>query len=136
MDGNYVSKTLLWKLPSGASGKESACQCRRHRFDPWVGEDPPEEGLATQARIHAWRIPWTEEPGGLQSIGLQRVRHEATYHAPHCYKDSHSVQQPGMSAGEASSPSTRCGKAEEAAVDTLTLPCPLTLGREAARGEL
>ena len=34
-------------------------------------EDPLEEGTATHSSILAWRIPWTEEPGGLQSIGLQ-----------------------------------------------------------------
>ena len=38
-------------------------------------EDPLEEGMATYFSILAWRIPRTEEPGGLQSIGLQRVRH-------------------------------------------------------------
>ena len=38
-------------------------------------EDPLEEGMATLSSILAWRIPWTEEPGGLQSIGLQRVGH-------------------------------------------------------------
>ena len=37
-------------------------------------EDPLEKGIATHASILAWRIPWTEEPGGLQSIGLQRVK--------------------------------------------------------------
>ena len=37
------------------------------------GEDPLERGMATHASILAWRIPWTEEPGGLQSVGLQRV---------------------------------------------------------------
>ena len=37
-------------------------------------EDPLEEGTTTHSTIHAWRIPWTEESGGLQSIGLQRVR--------------------------------------------------------------
>ena len=36
-------------------------------------EDPLEEGMATHSSMLAWRIPWTEEPGGLQSIGLQRV---------------------------------------------------------------
>ena len=36
-------------------------------------EDPLEEGMATHYSIFAWRIPWTEEPGGLQSKGLQRV---------------------------------------------------------------
>ena len=40
-------------------------------------EDPLEKGLATQSSIVAWRIPWTDEPHGLQSMGSQRVR-EAT----------------------------------------------------------
>ena len=39
-------------------------------------EDPLEEGMATHSSILAWRIPWTEEPGGLQSMGSQRVRHD------------------------------------------------------------
>ena len=39
-------------------------------------EDPLEEEMATHSSILAWRIPQTEEPGGLQSIGLQRVRHD------------------------------------------------------------
>ena len=41
-------------------------------------EDPLEKGIATHSSILAWRIPWTEEPGGLQSMGWQRVRHELT----------------------------------------------------------
>ena len=36
-------------------------------------EDPLEKEMATHSRILAWRIPWTEKPGGLQSMGLQRV---------------------------------------------------------------
>ena len=36
-------------------------------------EDPLEEGMATHSSISAWRIPWTEEPGGLQSVGSHRV---------------------------------------------------------------
>ena len=39
-------------------------------------EDLLEEGVSTQSTILAWRIPWTEEPGGLQSIESQRVRHD------------------------------------------------------------
>ena len=35
-----------------------------------------EKEMATHSSIHAWKIPWTEEPGGLQSMGLQRVRHD------------------------------------------------------------
>ena len=48
--------------------------------ETWVGslgwEDPLEEGMATYSSILAWRIPWTEEPGGLQSMELQRVGHD------------------------------------------------------------
>ena len=45
--------------------------------DTWVRslgwEDPLEERMAAHSSVLAWRIPWTEEPGGLQSMGLQRV---------------------------------------------------------------
>ena len=42
-----------------------------------LGQDNPlEKGMATHASILAWRIPWTEEPGGLQSMVLQRVRQD------------------------------------------------------------
>ena len=40
------------------------------------GEDPLEEGMATHFSILAWRIPWAEEPGGLQSIWSQRAGHD------------------------------------------------------------
>ena len=39
-------------------------------------KDPLEKGMATHPSILAWRIPCTEEPGGLQSVGSQRVRHD------------------------------------------------------------
>ena len=39
-------------------------------------EDPLEEGMATHSSTLAWGIPWTEEPGGLQSMGSRRVRHD------------------------------------------------------------
>ena len=39
-------------------------------------EDPLEKGMATHSNILAWRSPWTGEPGGLQSIGSQTVRHD------------------------------------------------------------
>ena len=41
-------------------------------------EDPLEKGMATHSRILAWRIPWTQDPGELQSTGLQTVRHNWT----------------------------------------------------------
>ncbi|CAI9172945.1 unnamed protein product [Rangifer tarandus platyrhynchus] len=53
---------VFWWL----SGKESTSQCRRRRLDP---------GSGTLSGIFAWRIPWTEEPGGPQSLGSQRVRY-------------------------------------------------------------
>ena len=49
-------------------------------WETWVQslgrEDPLEKEMATHARILAWRIPWREEPGRLQSAGSQRVRHD------------------------------------------------------------
>ena len=44
------------------------------RFLGW--EDPLEKEMATHSRTLAWKIPWTEEPGSLQSMGSQRVRHD------------------------------------------------------------
>ena len=46
-------------------------------------QDPLDKGMVTLSNIHAWRMPWTEEPGGIQSTGLQRVGHDKatnTYH--------------------------------------------------------
>ena len=54
-------------------------ECKRHRrrgFHSWVGKISLEEGAATHPGILAWRIPGTEEPGGLRSIVLQRVVHD------------------------------------------------------------
>ena len=66
-------------FPGGSSGKEPACQCRRSErcgFDPWGQEDPLEKGMATHSSVLAWGIPWTEEPGRLQSTGLQRAGYD------------------------------------------------------------
>ena len=49
---------------------------RETQFQSLGGEDPPEKGMATHSSILAWRIPWTEELGGLQFMGLQRVGHD------------------------------------------------------------
>ena len=61
----------------GTRAKELSCQCRRHkrrRFDVSLGqEDPLEKEVATHSGILAWRIPWTEGPGGLQAMGSPRV---------------------------------------------------------------
>ena len=49
-------------------------------WETWIRslgqEDPLEKGMATHSSILPWRVPWTEEPGGLQSMGLQIVRHD------------------------------------------------------------
>ena len=55
-----------------ADGPSQGVQCRRPKRH---GFRPLEEGMATHSSIPAWRNPWEEESGGLQSIGLQRVRH-------------------------------------------------------------
>ena len=61
-----------WGLPRWLSGKEPTCLCRRRGFDPWIGKDPLEEGMATHSSTLTWKIPWTEEPGGLQSMGRKK----------------------------------------------------------------
>ena len=61
-------------FPGSTSGKEPICQCRRckrHGVQSLGQEDTLEKEMATHSSILAWRIPWTEEPGGLQSIGSQ-----------------------------------------------------------------
>ena len=61
--------------PGSSDGKASAYNAGdRVRSLGW--EDPLEKEMATHSSIHAWKIPWTEEPGGLQSMGLQRVGHD------------------------------------------------------------
>ena len=62
---------LLW----WRNGKESSCQYRRCRFDPWVGKILWRKRWQPTPSIVTWKIPWTEEPGGLQSMGSQRVKH-------------------------------------------------------------
>ena len=62
-------------FPGGSDGKEFACNAG----DPSLilsREDPLEKGMAAHSSILVWRIPWTQEPGQLQSRGLQRVEHD------------------------------------------------------------
>ena len=54
--------------------KDSTCSAGDQVW-PLGWEDPLEKGTATDSTVLVWRIPWTEEPGGLQSLRLQRVRH-------------------------------------------------------------
>ena len=68
----------LSKWICASAGKELTCQCRRcerYRFYHWVEKIPWSRKQQTHSSILAWKIQWTEEPGGLQSMGSQRVRH-------------------------------------------------------------
>ena len=70
---------LTYDFPGGAGGKESTWQCRRckrHGFNPWVGKIPWRRTWQPPAVSLPRESPWTEEPGGLQSTGSQRVRHD------------------------------------------------------------
>ena len=58
------------------SSKDSTYQCRR-QIQSLGLEDPLEKEMASHSSILAWKILWTEEPGGLQSIGSKRVRHDS-----------------------------------------------------------
>ena len=60
-----------WGFPGGSDGKESACNARDLGSIPGSGRSP---GGANGNPLHilAWRIPWTEEPGGLQSMGVAK----------------------------------------------------------------
>ena len=68
-------KNLVRSYLCGSNGKESAAM-----WETWVRslgqEDPLEKEMATHSIIHAWKIPWTEEPGRLESMGSQRVGHD------------------------------------------------------------
>ena len=67
---------LCQGFPHSSVGKETTCQCRDMRRWPVPSlgrEDPLEEGMATYSSVLAWRSPWTEEPGRLQSTGSQKV---------------------------------------------------------------
>ena len=61
-------------FPGGSDGKESATKETQVQSLGW--EDPLEKKTAIHCSILIWRIPWTEEPGGLRSIELQRAGHD------------------------------------------------------------
>ena len=64
---------LLWGTSLVAQTVMNLPPIRRPWFEPWVS---PRKGNGNHSSILAWRIPWTEEPGGLQCMGLQRVRQD------------------------------------------------------------
>jgi len=67
-------KLVIRPFPHGSDGKESACNAGDLSSIPGLGRSPGKE-MATHSSILAWKIPWTEEPGRLQSMGSQKVRH-------------------------------------------------------------
>ena len=83
--GKSVPKTwpnsLTFTFYQQHNDKEPICQCRRRKRWLWSLslEDPLEKVMAHYSSILAWKVPWTEEPGGLQSMGSQRVRHDWTH---------------------------------------------------------
>ena len=81
---NILSPLLGDRLPWWLTGYGICLQCRRHRrrrFDPWVGKFPWRRKMETHSTVLAWKIPWTEEPGRLQSKWSWGIRHNwATNH--------------------------------------------------------
>ena len=71
-ESETTEQLSFWAFPAGSDGKESA-QNAGHLSLILGLEDPLEEGMATLSSILAWKIPWIEEPGGLHSMGSQRV---------------------------------------------------------------
>ena len=76
-------------FPRWHSGRKSPCQCRRCRFDPWVGKIPWRRKWQSIPVFFSWKIPWTEEPGGLWSVGSQRARHDWACSPTQCFKHCH-----------------------------------------------
>ena len=66
---NIYKSILITRLPGGASGKEPTCKHRRYKRPSSIPESGRslEEGMVTHSSSLAWRILWTEEPGGLES---------------------------------------------------------------------
>ena len=75
---------LLLDFPCGSDSKESACSAEDLGSISGLGR-ALEEVLAAHSSILAWRIPWTEEPSGLQSMGSQRVGHDRTTKYSTCW---------------------------------------------------
>ena len=75
MTGEGAADFKVCDFPGGSDGRESACSAGDlGSFPGWEG--PLEKGRAAHSSIQAWRIPWTEDPGGLSSKGSPRVEHD------------------------------------------------------------
>ena len=74
--GNVLITPVSYLGFHGGSVIKNPLLAEETRVQSLNGEDPLEEGMAVYSSIPAWIIPWTEEPGRLQSIDLQRVGHD------------------------------------------------------------
>ena len=63
-------------IVQGGSDGEASAYMQETQFQSLGREDPLEKEMATHSSVLAWKIPWTEKPGRLQSMGSQRVRHD------------------------------------------------------------
>ena len=70
------SPSGISQVAQGVKNPPAMQEMQETRVPSLGREDPLEEGLATHSSTLAWRIPWTEEPGRLQSVRLQRVEHD------------------------------------------------------------
>ena len=73
---SYLLSTYYILGRPGGSGVKSPLPRQKMQVQSLGREDPLEKEMAAHSRILAWEIPWTEEPGGLQSMGSQRVGHD------------------------------------------------------------
>ena len=75
----FLAYTLEYSVPRASPGAQTVKHLPAMR-ETWVlslgREDPLEKEMATHPRILAWKTPWTDEPGGLESTGLQSLRHD------------------------------------------------------------
>ena len=73
----YAEIRLLYLTLRGFPGGSENLPAKQETWVRFLGwEGPLEKGMATHSSILVWKIPWREEPGGLQSMGLQRVGHD------------------------------------------------------------
>ena len=86
----YGAGGLPWSLSGKKKKKKkkSTCQCRRHEFDPFFWEDLQEKEMAYHPNILAWKMPWTEGPGRLQSMGSHRELDMTKQQQPHGTRNS------------------------------------------------
>ena len=74
---HFILRYRWLDFPDGASGNELTWRCRRREMQVRsLGWENPLEGMTTHSTVLVWKIPWTEEPGGLQPMGSQRVGHD------------------------------------------------------------